>query len=143
MSRDRKGKRTIFLWGFAGWALVLGVIGIWRGTVLWQERALLAELEGTFSPGGLTLMVGSFVLCGTGTVVSAIGLWFRQDWARISARICIPLHAVAFQIYSWSFVRSGLMLERRWVAAVSSAAAVLIGVAVLTWKRTRTQLGLE
>ncbi len=88
-------------------------------------------------------MVGAFAFCGAGLVVSAIGLWFRQDWARTSTRIAIPLHAGAFQAYSWGFVRSGLMLERRWVALLSSAAAVLIGITALTWKRTRTWLGLN
>jgi hypothetical protein len=48
-----------------------------------------------------------------------------------------------FQVYSWGFVHSGLMLERRWVALLSSVAAVLIGITALTWKRTRTWIGLE
>jgi hypothetical protein len=123
--------------------LALGTIGLWRGAVLWQERTLLAELESSLSPSWLAVLIAAFALCGLGLVVSAIGLWLRQGWARTSARICIPLHAVAFQVYNWGFVRSGLMLERRWVALLSSFTAIAIGITALTSKRTRTWLGQE
>ena len=143
MTGTKTRKRTIWLWGFTGWVLALGAIGLWRGAVLWQERTLLSELESRLSPGEMVALVGAFALCGAGLVVSAIGLVFRQGWARTTTRIAIPLHVGVFQVYSWGFVHSGLMLERRWVALLSSVAAVLIGITALTWKRTRTWIGLE
>lgn len=142
MNADIKSKRTVWLWGCAAWVLALGAIGLWRAIVLWQERTLLAELESSLSPGWLAVLIGAFSICGAGLVASALGLWFRQDWARTSARAFIPLHAIVFQVYNWGFVRSGLMLERRWVAVLSSVAAVLVGITALTWKRTRTWMGL-
>ena len=52
--------------------LGLGIVSGWRSLALWQERALLAELDSTLSPAMLVLFVFLFTLCGLGLIVSTL-----------------------------------------------------------------------
>ncbi len=134
--------RSTWLWALVLWVLGLGVMAAWRGIVLWQERVMLFELGSSLSPASVALFVALFVICGCGLIVSALGLLWQHDWARHSARAGILLQAVTSQAYTWLFVRSGLMLERRWVALAGSVLVVGLGVGALTWHRSRTWIGL-
>ena len=46
------------------------------------------------------------------------------------------------QIYTWGFVRTGLLWERRWSALVLAILATALSLAALTWPRPRRWLGL-
>jgi hypothetical protein len=137
-----KRRRPLLLWGLVLGVLALAIVSMWRGWVLWNERVLLAELESTLSPSTLTLFVVLFALCGLGLGISALGLWWRRAWARSWARACVPFYYLVAQVYTWLFVRSGLMWERRWVALIVAICIVGLGTSVLSWHRSRQWLGL-
>jgi hypothetical protein len=103
---------------------------------------MLFELGSSLSPVSLTLFVALFVICGCGLVVSAFGLWWRHGWARYVACTGILMQAVISQVYTWFFVRSGLMLARKWVDLAGSMLVVGLSIAVLTWGRSREWLQL-
>ena len=138
-----KRRRPFWLWLFSLWTLGLGVVSLWRGLVLWQERRLLLGLGSSFSSLPLALFVALWLLCGGGLIVSALGLWLRRAWARHVARIGIVLSVLIFQAYLWLFVRSGLMRQRRPVLLVVGLLSVVIGLGALTWPRSRQWLGLD
>ena len=116
MKRQRvaRSKRPLLLWVSALWLLSLGVADLWRGVTLWQTRRLLVELGSTLSPLVSTLLASSWTLFGAGLVAAAVGLWLRHEWARHMARAAIVVHYALIQIYTWAFVRTGLLWERRW-----------------------------
>jgi hypothetical protein len=122
--------------------LALGVIGIWRGLVLWDARALLVDLGSTLSPPALALFVFAFVLCGLGLGAAALGLWRRREWGRLVARALVVCYAVIVQVYTWLFVQSGLQWERRWVSLVLATGTIGLAIGTLTWHRSRRWLGL-
>jgi hypothetical protein len=140
-------RRPLLLWLFVFWLLALGVTSLWRGLTLWQTRALLAELQSTLSPPMLILFVILYVLCGAGLVVSALGLWQRRegratiDSTRPARALIVGYFAIA-QAYTWLFVHTGLLWERRWVTLILSLAAVGLGAGALTWHKSREWLGL-
>jgi len=136
-------RRPLLLWLLVFWLLALGVTSIWRGLTLWQTRALLAELQSTLSPPILILFVILYVLCGAGLVASALGLWLRRLWGRLAARATIIVYYAIVQAYTWLFVRSGLLWERRWVSLILALAAVGLCVGALTWHSSRQWLGLK
>jgi hypothetical protein len=138
-----KRRRPFWLWLFSLWALGLGVVSLWRGLVLWQERRLLLGLVSSFSPLSLALFTALWLLCGASLIVSALGLWLRRTWARHVARISIVLSVLIFQTYLWLFVRSGLMKQRRQVLLIMGLLTVVIGLGALTWPRSRQWLGLD
>jgi hypothetical protein len=135
-------RRSVLLWAFAVSVLGLGIASGWRGIVLWRERALLYTLGSSLTPVALTVYVTLFLLCGVGLAVAALGLWWRRNGARWVAQACILLYAVTSQVYSWRYVRSGLMLERRWVSLAGTVFLAGLGVGALTWYRSRKWLGL-
>lgn len=135
-------RRPIWLKLFVLWTLGLGIIGAWRGAVLWRERNLLFELGSTLSPLALTLFVALSLIVGAALIASALGLWLKKEWARQSARIAIPAHLILVQAYTWLWVRSGLMWERRWTALILAALGIMISVGTLTWKKTIKWLAL-
>ncbi len=138
----KKIRRSIWLKLLVLWTLGLGIIGAWRGAVLWRERAMLFELGSTLGPLTLTLFVALLLIAGAALVASALGLWFKQDWARQSARVAIPAYLLLIQAYTWLWVRSGLMWERRWTALILAALGIIVSVGTLTWKKTRKWLSL-
>lgn len=131
------------LWLFSLWVLWLGTSGVWRAAVLWRERSLLSDLGSSLSPAALTAFALVFALCGVGLVTSALGLWLRTRWAQCGAKVSIVLYAATTQAYSWGFVRSGLMRERRVVSLVVALLTVGVGVGALSWNRSRKWLGLD
>lgn len=124
------------------WLLMLATISTWRGVELWRQGALIHELGSTLSPPVLALFVAFYIGCGTAMAASALGLWWRRVWAVRSARLLIPLYVGVGQAYTWLFVRSGLMWERRWGSLVLGLGAAVIAVGVTTWRRSRRWLGL-
>ena len=138
-----KRRRSLWLWLFALWILGMGIVNLWRGVVLWQERRLLLALDSSFTPLSLALFVGLWFVCGTGLVGAAIGLWLGQGWARHVARIGVVLSVLIFQTYLWFLVRSGLMRQRRPVLLIVGLLTVVAGVGALTWRRSRYRLGLD
>ncbi len=108
------------------WMWWLGGVGIWRGWTLWQERRLLFELDSALVPATLVVFVALSILVGLALWASVIGLWRRYGWARRAARVAIPVYFVLIQTYTWLFVRSGLMWQRRWV----SLALAFLGVSI-------------
>jgi hypothetical protein len=137
-----KTRRPISLWVFALWVLGLGVMDLYRGGVLWGERQILYERGSSLSPVALAGFVVLWTLYGLGLIVSAVGLRFRKEWARQAARVCLPAYFCIGQEYLWLFVRSGLMWERRWVLLAGAIVGTGIGAGALTWRRSRTWLGL-
>jgi hypothetical protein len=138
-----KARRPVWLWMFSLWALGLGIIGVWRGIVLWGERRVLYERESSLSPAALTLFVALFGLCGLCLIASAVGMWLRRNWARHMARIWVPAYLIVAQAYVWRFVRSGLMWKRRWVSSAGAILGIGIWIGALTWARSRKWLGLR
>ena len=136
-------RRSALLWGFVLWLLTLATISVWRGVVLWREAALLFELGSTLTPPALALVVSFSMLCGAALAVSALGLWWRRDWARQVTRICMPLYFALVQSYTWVFARSGLMWARRWAGLILAILATGIGIGALSWRRSRQWLGLK
>ena len=110
---------------------------------MWQTRALLAEVESALSPPALILFVALYTLCGAGLVASALGLWLRRPRGRLTARATIVVYYAIVQAYTWLFVRSGLLWERRWIALILALAAVGLCIGALTWRRSREWLGLR
>jgi len=140
--RAPKRQRNYVRWVFLFWLLTSATISLWRGLVLWRTRALLAEIGSKLSPAMLVLFAVLSVLCGIALGVSALGLWRRREWGRISARVALPGYYVIVQAYIWLFVQSGLMWQRRWVSLVLAICAVGIGVGALSWHKPRRWLGL-
>ena len=138
-----KRRRSLWLWLFSLWVLGLGIVSLWRGLVLWYERRLLLALDSSFGPLSSWVFVVLWLSVGIGLVVSAIGLWMRQAWARHTARIDIVLSVLIYQAYIWFFVRSGLMRQRRPVLLVAGLLTVVVGFGALTWHRSRRWLGLD
>ena len=137
-----KTARSFWLQVFVLWLLGLALISLWRGWGLWKERALLAEVGSTLSPPALVAFVALSALCGMGLGASAVGLWLQRRWGRLLALICIPLYFATIQAYTWLFVQSGLMWARRWISLILAVVAVGLGVGALSWRRSRTWLGL-
>lgn len=127
---------------FVLWVLGLGMIDVWRGWVLWDERVLLFELGSTLSPFTLTFFVTLFMSTGLALIVAAAGLWWRRKWAARYTCVVIPLYFVLIQFYTWLFVRTGLMWQRRWVSLLLALLGIAIGVGVLVWSKTRRRLGI-
>lgn len=138
-----KEKRPVWLWALVLWMLALAAISVWRGLVWWRERALLAELGSTLSLPMWTLFAVLSMLCGGGLSISAVGLWWRREWARWSAQAFLPFHFVIIQTYTWLFVQTGLMWERRWVSLILSFVGVGVGVGALSWRKSRKWLSLN
>ena len=92
---------------------------------------------------GLILFVILYVLGGVALIVSAVGLWQRRAWARHLARISIVCYLTVVQAYTWLFVRTGLLWERRWVALLLALGAIGLALGALTWRRSRQWLGLQ
>lgn len=138
-----KARRPFWLWVLALSVLGVGIVSEWRGIVLWGERDVLFERGSSLSPTALTTFAFAYGLGGLCLVASAVGLWWRRDWARQVARVCLPAYLVAAQAYLWLFVRTGLLWERRWVSLASAILGAGIGVGALTWSRSRQWLGLD
>lgn len=137
----RKIRRPFGLKLLTLWTLGLGLLGIWRSGVLWRERHLLYELGSSLTPFWLTLFVVLWSALGIALIVAAAGLWFKKDWARRVIRVAIPAYLALSQAYTWGFVRSGLMWERRWVALGVSALGIVAAILLTTWHKTRRQIG--
>lgn len=142
LPRRRPARRSFWLKAFVLWTLGLGVIGAWRGIVLWCERRLLFELGGTLAPATLAVFVALSVLIGAALIASAAGLWWKKEWARQAAQMVIPAYLVAVQAYTWLFVRSGLMWERRWIALILALIGCGISLGALNWRTPRRWLGI-
>ena len=148
-SSRRGSRRSLLLRLFVLWLAGLAAASFWRAATLWQARALLAELGSTLCPPttepcvGLIAFVTLYLLGGTALVVSAFGLWRRQQWARHLARTSIVCYLAIVQAYTWLFVRTGLLWERRWVALFLALGATCIALGALTWRRSRQWLGLQ
>jgi len=138
-----KRRRSLLLWAFVVWLLALGTISVWRGVVLSREGALVIALGSRLVPAALVFFVASWILCGAGLAISALGLWCWREWARQSARVLIPVYFGLSQFYTWAFARSGLIWARRWISLISAVLATGISVAALSWRRSRRWLGLE
>jgi hypothetical protein len=136
-------RRPLLLWVSALWLLALGAIDLWRGTTLWQTRRLLAELGSTLSLFASALLVLGWLICGAALLVSSIGLWLRREWSRHTARAAIVAHLCLIQAYTWAFVRTGLLWERRWSTLLLGVLATAVGLTALTWPRSRRWLGLQ
>ncbi|MBN1936105.1 MAG: hypothetical protein JW934_15660 [Anaerolineae bacterium] len=140
--KKTKIRRPVWLKLFVLWTLGLGIIGAWRGLVLWRERNLLFELGSTLEPATLILFVALSLIAGIVLIISALGLWFKKNWARQSARIAIPAYLALVQTYTWLWARNGLMWERRWAALILAVLGIIISVGTLTCKRMRQWLAL-
>jgi len=116
---------------------------VWRSVTLWQTRRLLVELGSTLSPFGSGLLAFGWTLCGAGLFAAAVGLWLRQEWARHIARLALIIHFCLIQVYTWAFVRTGLLWERRWSTLALGILATGFSVTALTWCRSRRWLGLQ
>jgi hypothetical protein len=136
-------KRPLLLWASALWLLGLGAIDLWKSITLWQTRRLLAELGSTLSPTVSALLVVAWTLVGAALIAAALGLWLRREWARHVARAAIVVHYLSSQVYTWGFVRTGLLWERRWINLVLATLATGLSLAALTWTRSRSWLGIS
>jgi hypothetical protein len=125
------------------WLLGLGAIDLWKSITLWQTRRLLAELGSTLSPTVSMLLAVSWTLVGAALIAAALGLWLRREWARHVARAAIVAHYLLGQVYTWGFVQTGLLWERRWVNLILAILATGLSLAALTWTRSRRWLGLR
>jgi hypothetical protein len=141
MPRFRSGpRRPLLLWLFALWLIALAATAIWRAAVLRQTSDLLLELGSTLSAPTLTLFVVLYTLSGAAFIVSAVGLWLRKRWGRVSSQAVIVLYTMIVQAYTWLFVRTGLLWERRWIALGLALGSTGITVGILTWHRLRQWL---
>jgi hypothetical protein len=136
-------RRPLLLWLLVLWLLALAAASFWRATTLWQMRALLVELESTMSAPMITIFVILYALCGVALIASGVGLWQRSNWGRVSARAWIVLYMVIVQAYTWLFVRTGLLWERRWIALALAILTSIVSIALLTWHKSRDWLGLD
>jgi hypothetical protein len=123
--------------------LALGAADLWRSVTLWQTRSLLAELGSSLSPLSSTLLTAGWTLCAAGLVAAAIELWLRREWARHTARAAIVAHFGLNQVYTWAFVRTGLLWERRWSTLILATLATTVSLTALTWSRSHRWLGLR
>lgn len=135
-------RRPLLLWAAALWLLALGAIDLWRSITLWQTWRLLAELGSSLSPLASTLLILFWALCAAALAAAAIGLWLRREWARHLARAALIAHLVLLQVYTWGFLRTGLLWERRWIALVLGLLLTALGLATLTWSRSLRWLSL-
>jgi len=140
---DGKTRRPLLLWAGALWLLALGAIDLWRGITLWQTRRLLIELGSSLSSFASALFVLGWACCAAALIVSAIGLWLRREWARHPARGAIAAHLILIQAYTWGFVRTGLLWERRWSTLILGLVATALGLVALTWPRSLRWLSLD
>ena len=131
------------LWLFVLWLVALAAASFWRAITLAQAWALLVELGSTLSAPMITVFVTFYALCGAALIASACGLWRRQEWGRISARVLVVFYMLTVQAYTWLFVRTGLLWERRWVALFLALGTTGIPLGALTWQRSRRWLGLK
>jgi hypothetical protein len=136
-------RRPLLLWASALWLLGLGAVDLWRSITLWQTRRLLAELGSSLSPLTSALLGLAWALCAAALIASAVGLWLRQEWARHTARAAIVAHFGLIQLYTWAFVRTGLLWERRWSTLALAILVAAVSVAALTWPKPRRWLGLH
>lgn len=142
-------RRRPLLWVFVLWLALLAAASFWRAATLWQVRALLAELGSTLCPPtadicvGLIAFVALYLLGGTALIVSALGLWRRRGWARWVTLASIACYWTIVQAYTWLFVRTGLLWERRWVALFVALGTTGLALGALTWRRSRQWLGLQ
>lgn len=137
-----RSRRPLVLWLLVFWLLALAATALWRAATLWQTKDLLVALGSTLSTPTVTLFVALYALSGVALVACAGGLWSRKKWGRVSARAMIVLYMVLVQAYTWLFVRTGLLWERRWIALSATLGTVGIAVGILTWRRSREWLGL-
>jgi hypothetical protein len=135
-------KRPFLLWVSVLWLLSLGAVDFWRSITLWQTRPLLAELGSTLSPSLAALLALGWTICGLSLAAAAVGLWLRHEWGRHTARAAIVAHLVLFQVYTWAFVQTGLLWERRWSALILALVAAAVSLTALTWSKPRRWLGL-
>jgi len=140
---NAKARRPLLLWAGALWLLALGAIDLWRGITLWQTRNLLIQLGSSLSVLASALLILGWVCCAAALIVSAIGLWLRREWARHPARGAIAVHLLLIQVYTWGFVRTGLLWERRWSTLILGLLATALGLVALTWSRSRHWLSLD
>jgi hypothetical protein len=138
-----KTRRPLLLWAGALWLLALGAIDLWRGITLWQTRRLLIELGSSLSALTSALFILGWALCAAALLVSATGLWLRRTWSRHPARAALVAHLALIQLYVWGFARTGLFWERRWSTLTLGLLVTALGLAALTWPRSRHWLGLE
>ncbi|MBN1579898.1 MAG: hypothetical protein JXA89_04295 [Anaerolineae bacterium] len=147
-SSRKDSRRLLLLWLFALWLAALATASFWRAVTLWQSRALLAELGSTLCSAtsdrctGLVLFVVLHVLGGIVLMLSAYGLWRRQPWVRCLTLVAVMDYYATVQAYTWLFVRTGLLWERRWVALFLALVTTGIVLGALTWRRSRQWLGL-
>jgi hypothetical protein len=136
-----KTHRPLLFWAIALWLLALGAINLWRSITLWQTRLILSALGSRLSPFASTLLVVSWALCAAALVASAVGLWLRRQWARHTARVSLVVHLALIQAYTWGFVRTGLLWERRWIALAFGVLTTTLAVGALTWPKVRRLFG--
>lgn len=136
-------RRPLFLWVSALWLLSLGIVDLWRSVTLWQTRDLLVALGSSLSPFASLGLLSSWALCGTALIAAALGLWLRHEWARHVTRVVIVAHFGLIQIYTWAFVRTGLLWERRWSTLILALLATVVSLTALTWPRSRRWLSLS
>jgi hypothetical protein len=132
----------LLLWLFVFWLLLWASTAFWRAATLWQTRELLLELDSTLSAPALTFFVVLYTLSGATLIVATVGLWLKKNWGRVSSQVVIVLYTVIVQAYTWLFVRTGLLWERRWIALVLALGTAGGAVSLLGWRRSRRWLGL-
>jgi hypothetical protein len=89
----------------------------------------------------LALVVGMSIVCALGLGIGIVGLWRRRKWGWISALVFIPLYFAVVQAYTWLFVQSGLLWERRWVSLAVAILSVGVAVPALMGRASRRWLG--
>jgi hypothetical protein len=120
MSHERNAVVTAIAGSFVLAAIYLLAIGVFllRGDVSLSAGAFLLE--------GLQLMgPGIFFLIGTTFAIVAVGLWFRQNWARRAA----SLLSLALVVGAVPPVSSAV-IDFRFADMAREGAKVLAGVAV-------------
>jgi hypothetical protein len=138
-----RSKRPLFLWLSTLWLLGLGGADLWRSITLWQTRNLLATLGSTLTSFASAFLAFGWVLSASALLASAGGLWFRCEWARHTGRAAIVAHFCLIQVYTWAFVRTGLLWERRWSTLALGLLATGLSLTALTWSVSRRWLGLH
>jgi hypothetical protein len=143
VARTSRSRRPLLLWLLVLWFAALAAASFWRATTLWQTKSLLVELGSTLSAPAVTLLVILYAFCGVALAIAAWGLWQRRDWGRVTARAMIVFYMIVVQAYTWLYVRTGLLWERRWVALGLALLTCSIVGGTLTWQKTRQWLGLR